>query len=61
MSKVQFVVFVCVHVCLCMCMYFLLYCNAYLFHIIFVDNKSSYKLNKMKGDPLEIQHPKCMA
>ena len=48
----------CVRVCLCM--YFLLYCNAYLFHIIFVGSKSSYELNNLKGDPLEIQHPKFM-
>ena len=44
MSKIHFVLFVCVHVCLCM--YFLMYCNAYLFHIIFVDSKSSYELSR---------------
>ena len=37
------VLFVCVRVCLCM--YFLLDCNAYLFHI-FVSSKSSYDLSR---------------
>ena len=41
--KYTFFLFVCVHVCLCM--YFVLYCNAYLFHIIFIDSKSSYELS----------------
>ena len=39
MSKIHFVLFVCVCVHVCLCMYFLMYCNAYLFHIIFVESK----------------------
>ena len=52
--------FLCVCVCVCVCISCCTYCNAYLFLIIFVGSKSSYELNNLRGDPLEIQHPKFM-
>ena len=36
--------FICV--CACVSVYFLVYCNAYLFHIIFAGSKSSYELSR---------------